>query len=150
MSENGTKRIGYKLKRCQHFLRLRMDARLGSEGLSMAQYAALSLIQVSPRITNAEIARRAFVTPQSMHRIVTELEREGLVESTNDAHNKRVILRSLTQRGEELASRGHRVSAEVDEEMLRGLDTQEASQFEELLERVAENLRRSAPAADGT
>jgi DNA-binding MarR family transcriptional regulator len=122
-----------------------MDKLLQEERLTMAQYVALSFIEASPRITNAEIARRAFVTPQTMHRIVTGIERSGLVESATDATNKREILRSLTDRGKDLVTRGHRIAKRVERELLRGFSAGEAERLAEYLRRMMENVK---PAED--
>jgi len=132
--------IGYRLKRAQHALRLRMDHLLHERDLTMAQYIALSLIEVSPQITNAEIARRAFVTPQTMHRIITDIESAGLVVASAAPNNKRELLRSLTERGMELVKYAHQVAREVETEMLRGLSAKDLERFRSYLQTATDNL----------
>jgi len=132
--------IGYRLKRAQHALRLRMDHLLHERDLTMAQYIALSLIEVSPQITNAEIARRAFVTPQTMHRIITDIESAGLVVASAAPNNKRELLRSLTERGMELVTYAHHVARAVETEMLRGLSAKDLERFRGFLQTATDNL----------
>src|ERR1700722_9693573 len=72
-------RIGYLLKRVQHSLRSRMDKVLESKGLTTPQYAVLSFLENEPGASSAELARRSFVTPQTMIRIVENLETLGLI-----------------------------------------------------------------------
>jgi len=132
--------IGYRLKLAQHALRLRMDRLLSERNLTMAQYIALLLIEVSPQITNAEIARRAFVTPQTMHRIVTDIESAGLVVASAAPNNKRELLRSLTDRGMELVKYAHQVARKVETEMLRGLSEKELEHFGGFLQTATDNL----------
>ena len=135
--------VGYVLKQAQHALRLQMDRLLQTKDLTTAQYVALSLIEASPRITNAEIARRAFVTPQTMHRIVTDVESAGLVASSADSKNKRLVLRSLTDRGREVVAYAHEVAAEVEQQMLRGFTQEDRQQFVRYLRSAIENLERN-------
>jgi DNA-binding MarR family transcriptional regulator len=134
--------VGYVLKQAQHALRIRMDRLLQAENLTMAQYVALSLIEASPRITNAEIARRAFVTPQTMHRIVTDVESAGLVGASADPKNKRLVLRSLTDRGRKVIAYAHEVATTVEQQMLRGFTQKDRQQFAHYLQNAIENLER--------
>lgn len=132
--------IGYRLKLAQHALRLRMDRLLHERNLTMAQYIALSLIEVSPQITNAEIARRAFVTPQTMHRTITDIEAAGLVVSSAASRNKRKVLRSLTNRGMKLVKYAHQVAQRVEAEMLQGLSTRDIERLGTFLQTATDNL----------
>ena len=59
-------RLGYVLKIAQHALRLMMDKQLESVGLTTPQYNVLAAVQSEPGISNATLARAAFVTAQSM------------------------------------------------------------------------------------
>jgi len=54
--------VGYTLKRAASALRAAMDAELRSHGLSVPQYACLKLLSQRPGLSNAELARGAFVT----------------------------------------------------------------------------------------
>ena len=72
------RRLGYVLKQAQSALRSRMDGALRPLGLTVPQYACLELLASGP-LTNAELARGAFVTAQSMNSVVTSLQERGLV-----------------------------------------------------------------------
>jgi len=134
--------VGYVLKQAQHALRIRMDRLLQAQDLTMAQHIALSLIEASPRITNAEIARRAFVTPQTMHRIVTDVEAAELISASADPKNKRLVLRSLTDKGRKLIAYTHEVAATVEQQMLRGFTQEDRQQFTRFLQCAIDNLER--------
>jgi len=71
--------FGYVLKRTQLALRGAMDGALATLDLTTPQYAALSELAKEQGLSNAELARRCFVTPQTMHRILGGLERDALV-----------------------------------------------------------------------
>ena len=63
-------RLGYMLKRAQHALRMSMDELLEPIGVTVPQYNVLSAVELQPGISNAALARGAFVTAQSMQGIV--------------------------------------------------------------------------------
>lgn len=68
-----TSRIGYELKEAQHALRLRMDEALRGYGVTTPQYAAMSVLAEQPGLSNAQLARRSFLTPQTMNQILGKL-----------------------------------------------------------------------------
>ena len=72
--------IGYELKRVQHALRLAMDGEVRELGLTTPQYAALSILERDEELSGAELARRCFVTPQTMNGVLTTLESAGRIE----------------------------------------------------------------------
>ena len=70
---SGVDWIGYNLKITQHRLRQRLDAELARLGITAPQNAVLLAVAGNPRISNAELARAAFVTPQTMQGILVNL-----------------------------------------------------------------------------
>jgi len=73
-------RLGYRIKAAQQALRSAMDAALRDRGLTMSQYALLAAVGEHGAASNAELAARAFVTPQSAHEVLRTLEERGLLE----------------------------------------------------------------------
>lgn len=91
--------IGFALKQAQHALRTRMDSELRQIGLTTAQYAVLAFLAVEPGASNAELARRAFVTPQTMQAILVAMERGGFIARMPHPDHGRVQTTELTARG---------------------------------------------------
>src|SRR5712672_339412 len=91
--------VGYHLKRAQQALRMAMDEGLRAQGLTTPQYAALTHLEADEPLSGAELARRCFVTAQTMNAILGGLERAGVVERTAHTKPGRVIEVPLTQRG---------------------------------------------------
>jgi MarR family len=79
MNEVTMARVGYLIKRAQMVLHDAMADALGSHHLTVTQFAVLTGLAEEPGLSNADLARRAFVTPQSMHAVLQELERLQLV-----------------------------------------------------------------------
>jgi DNA-binding MarR family transcriptional regulator/predicted RNA-binding protein len=84
--------VGYALKRAQHALHSTMDGELRDYGLSVSQYAALQILASRPRISNADLARDAFVSRQAMHQLLTGLQATGLVTAAGQGRSQRYAL----------------------------------------------------------
>ena len=134
------KRLGYVLKRAQHALRIRMDEILLPLALTTPQYSVLSAVELVPGISNAALARAAFVTAQTMQGIVANLERMGLLQRTADPGHGRIRRGELTKHGHEVLARAHQWVAAVESRMLSGLSEKESAALATLLERCTENL----------
>ncbi len=134
-------RVGYLLKEAQHALRTAMDRALRERGLTTPQYAVLSALDNQPGLSNAELARRAFVTPQTMNAIVVLLERAGLVERRPHARHGRVLTTVLTPVGADLVLSSHEAVGRVEEQMLAPLSDAERAQLARLLSTCAKAFR---------
>ena len=88
-----------------HLLRRlrREDAALG---LSAARLSALSVVGFAGPRTLGELASAEGVAPPTMTRIVTALERAGLVERQPDSADGRLVRIAATAAGRELLERG--------------------------------------------
>ena len=114
-------RVGYELKRAQHALRLEMDGALREVGLTTPQYAALSVVEGEEGLSGALLARRCFVTPQTMNGILVNLQKAGLLERRAHPEHGRVLQAYLTGDGERLLSRAHALVEAVEGRMLGDL-----------------------------
>ncbi|WP_354042972.1 MarR family transcriptional regulator [Devosia sp. UYZn731] len=138
--ESGEAWIGYSLKIAQHRLRQRLEAELEGTGISAAQNAVLLAISHNPRISNAALARAAFVTPQSMQGMLVTLERDDFITRTPHPDHGRIIMTELTERGRTAAAAGILASEAVERHMLSGLTPDEARMLGQLLNRCADAL----------
>jgi len=139
-------RVGYVLKRAQHAFRTRMDAALRPFGLTAPQYAVLTAVARHPGISNAALARAAFVTAQSMQGIVANLERDGLIRRTADPDHGRIRRSTLTDRGRQVLHGAHAAVDRIETAMTAGLSDAEAARLATLLARCADNLAAAGPA----
>ena len=138
-------RVGYQMKRVQHALRLEMDGVLRDLGLTTPQYAALGVLEAEPGLSGAALARRCFVTPQTMNQILTNLQSAGLVARRRHAEHGRILQAYMTEEGEGVLSKAHRWVGDIERRMLAGLNSDER-------QRLLETLRGCADAlgSDGT
>lgn len=135
-----TEWVGYNLKVTQHRLRLRLDAELAELGITSAQNAALLAIAGNPRISNADLARAAFVTPQTMQGVLVNLEKSGLIRRSPHPEHGRVIMTELTRAGQKVVAAGATAANTVERQMLSKLSAKEVAQLNALLKRCAEAL----------
>ena len=133
-------RPGYLLKRVQHALRNRMDSALRPIGLTTPQYSVLTAVRADPGISNATLAREAFVTAQTMQAIVTNLERDGFILRHADPSHGRILRTSLTDHGHEALIQADQVVFDVESAMIRSLSEGEVATLINLLGRCGENL----------
>ncbi|MFE3171086.1 MarR family winged helix-turn-helix transcriptional regulator [Amycolatopsis sp. NPDC059090] len=141
MSQDATtRRPGYLVKRVQQAFRQASDERLRPIGLSMSQYAVLAALAAKPGASSAELARRCFVTRQSLRDVLAGLKTAGLVAVAEEASTGRARPVRLTTTGEARLKEAERVVAEVEERMLAGMPESERRRLAELLSVCAENL----------
>ena len=133
-------RVGYQVKRVQHALRIEMDKVLREVGMTTAQYAALSMLEAAPGLSGAELARRSFVTPQTMNAILANLEAAGLVVRRPHPEHGRVLRAYLTEEGEESVTRAHGLVEAVERRMLDRLSHDDRRWLLETLRGCADAL----------
>ena len=137
-------RATYLVKRLESAVRRNLDLELGARGVTTPQYAALSILRAQPGLSSAQLARRAFVTPQSMQVMVTAFIRDGLVERRADPSNQRILRIHLTPDGELLLLRADEAAAGIEQQMLGGLDAEQTAVLRELMTTCIENLTTRA------
>jgi DNA-binding MarR family transcriptional regulator len=136
-------RVGYQLKRAQQALRTAMDEGLRAQGITTPQYAALTALEADEPLSGAELARRCFVTAQTMNAILVGLERARLVERTAHAEHGRVIDARLTKRARAKLQEAHQTVFGIEERMLSEMTAAGRRRLNETLRQLVESLRTS-------
>jgi DNA-binding MarR family transcriptional regulator len=114
-------RVSYVLARTQRALQRRLEEVLRPLGLSVPQYTALSVLRRRADLSNAQLARRSLITPQSMIEVLTSLEAERLVVRATDPRHARIRRARLTAAGTRLVGRADTAVAALEEEVLAGV-----------------------------
>ena len=130
--------VGYLLKQAATALRSAMDAALRPLDLSVPQYDCLELLGQRSGLSNADLARGAFVTRQSMNGVLRGLQDRGLISRPVTAPSGRALPSHLTPAGRRrLQDASARVRA-VEKQMLTSFSaTQERRMCRELVACVA-------------
>lgn len=141
MSIPAQPQIGYLVKQVQQQVRAHLDEALGRHGVTMASYAAMAALDEDPGLSNADLARRCFVTPQTMNRIVRDLEADGRVVRSPDPEHGRIRRTDLTPDGASLVAQCGREVEVVHDRMLADLSPREVATLQEMLQRCLRGLQ---------
>ncbi len=95
----------YVVGRVNQGIRREMRARLADLDLSVPEYTALSVLHARPGLSNAQLARRSLLAPQSMLEVLAKLESRGLVRREVDPGHGRILRAALTPAGRDLLAR---------------------------------------------
>ncbi|MGQ4618920.1 MarR family transcriptional regulator [Nocardia sp. R7R-8] len=130
----------YLVKRLESAVRRDLDDALREHGLTTPQYAALSILGRHPGMSSAQLARRAFVTAQSMQVMVAAFARSGYVERRPRPDNQRILCNYLTDKGRGALVRCEEAAEAVEKKMLDGLDRPSVAALRTALELCVRNL----------
>ncbi|MGZ3411808.1 MAG: MarR family winged helix-turn-helix transcriptional regulator [Rhizomicrobium sp.] len=133
--------VSTTLRKAEHVLRLAMDAALQGQGLTTPQYEVLSALNAQPGLSGAALAKRCFVTPQTITGVIRNLEIAGLVARAADPENRRVIRTRLTAQGADVVARAKTLVAAIEVRMLADLDRAEREALADLLTQCADALK---------
>ena len=105
-------------------IRRHIDDVVKARGLSVNQYTTLSVLDRRSGLSNAQLARRALVSPQSMNEVLVILEQRGLVRRRAHPEHGRILQARLTAKGRRLLAacddEVHEVEARMVSELSSG------------------------------
>ena len=137
-------RLSYVIGRLDRVLRRRLSAAVEPAGLTLPAYTALSVLRGQDGLSNAQLARRSLITPQSMSEVLSRLVDQGYVRRRAEPGRGRVIRIELTKAGSRALEQCDRAVDGVEQEMLVGFDAGEAASLRTALSRCGRALERPA------
>jgi len=113
--------LGILIKGTQTLLNQAMGRKLRPLGLTVTQFACLRALRTSPGLSGSDVARRMFVSRQSMNGVVTGLSAAGLVSrsASEGQHGDRPMV--LTDIALKLLIEADAAVADTVSEMTEGL-----------------------------
>jgi DNA-binding MarR family transcriptional regulator len=120
-----TLRLGYVVGRLDRALRRHVDEAVRPYGLTWQQYTLLSVLRARSGLSNAQLARRSFITPQSMSEIVSALVKKGFIRREADPTHGRILRTELTEDGLSVLEAADDVVTAIEEQMLHELTPRE-------------------------
>jgi DNA-binding MarR family transcriptional regulator len=136
----------YMVGRVNQGIRRAMTERLARWDLSVTEYTTLSVLHARPNLSNAQLARRALVTPQSMIEIVARLQAQGLVTRTVDPGHRRILRLRLTDAGEEVRGAADPAIAALDDELFAGVPARQRQAAADAMRAAMVHLSKAAAA----
>jgi DNA-binding MarR family transcriptional regulator len=134
---------GYTIKQVQQQIHMAMEDSLRSLSLSLSQYNVLKSLEASSPATGAELSRKAFVTPQTMHAILTTMERKELITKTAISGNTKSFNISTTDNGTTTLNDAEEALARLFDQANETLTLNEYDELEHLLKKLSSGLRVS-------
>ena len=134
-------RFSYALGNLERSLRRSLAAILRPFELTVAEYTALSLICRRDGYSNAELARRSFVSPQAMHEMISSLEKRGMLERASSESHRSMRHTHLTGRGRQLLEQCEEAVDEMEEVMLAEVSPGQRAEMIAVMRQSARNLR---------
>ena len=115
-----------------------------ASGLSAPRLSALSVVVFGGPLTLGELARAEQVRPPTMTRIVTGLEKEGLVKRKGDPHDRRLTHVEATPKGQKVLAAGRARRVEKLASAVRRMERKELAELHrgvQLLKGVVASMR---------
>lgn len=129
--------LGYLLRQAAHAHRIRVDHALADLGLTQPQFAVLTMLAAYPGQSNADLARLALLTPQTMSVIIANLLKAGLVARRPHKVHGRIQTLALTAEGQSQISAAKARIYDLEAQMLGPLSDAEDGVIRRWLVRVA-------------
>jgi DNA-binding MarR family transcriptional regulator len=109
-------------------------------GLSMSQYAVLRALADAPGAPAAELARRTFVTRQSLQDVLAGLSTAGLAAVAAQPIAGRALPVTLTDAGQSILDQADEIVLDVEKRMVASLPPGEVQRLASLLTACARSL----------
>lgn len=118
---DGEPRISYVVARLERAIRRAINDRVSLYDLTVLQYTTLSVLGRRGELSNAQLARRAYMSPQAMSEVIEALEKKGLIKRNPSPNHRRVYPATLTAKGKTVLAACDRLVDEMENEMLGDL-----------------------------
>ncbi|WP_374625855.1 MarR family winged helix-turn-helix transcriptional regulator [Pandoraea sp.] len=134
-------RLTYVIASLDRLLRRHMSEALAPLGLTLAQFTALSVLDARGKLSNAQLAQRSFITPQSANEVVSVMAARQWITREPDPNHGRIVLLQLTDEGRRVLAQCEAVAKEIDTRMRADVSRDDAAAVQRHLEMFVRNLR---------
>lgn len=134
-------RLAYVIGSLDRILRRRITEALAPLGLTLSQFTALSVLDARGQASNAQLAERSLITPQSANEVMNAMAARGWITREPDPTHGRIVLLQLTAEGRDVLRQCEQVVRALEAQMLAGIEPNVASSIQGHLEIFVRNLR---------
>jgi DNA-binding MarR family transcriptional regulator len=139
-------RISYVVARLERAVRNAIADRVRAYDLTTLQYTTLSVLnRHGAPLSNAQLARRAYMTPQAMSEVIDALEQKGLMKRNPHPNDGRLLPATLTAKGRRVLAACEQAVDEMEDVMLAGLGPRERDAFAAALKSAVRALGAGFP-----
>lgn len=139
-------RLIYAIGRFHTALRSQLSTGLKDHDLTVPEFTVLSVLSLRSGLSNAQLARRSFVSPQAMNQVLASLEDKELVVrqrsrgSGPSAHHRARAVK-LTARGRALVRRTNALVDEIEEVAFIDIEPEQRLEMTARLMQATSRLR---------
>jgi len=132
--------IGMVLKRAEQALLRAKSAAVKPAGVTLAQYVALTQLDLQPGIAAATLARACLVTPQAMMVVLKAMDEQGLISRSPHPRHPAVLELRITAAGREVLHAARQRAEPVERQVTKAFSAAELQTLTGLLNRLTEAL----------
>ena len=138
--------VSYAVARLHQRLFASITERVAPYGLTTLQFTTLSVLsRHGAPLSTSQLARRAFMTPQSMSEVIHALERKGLIKRHPDPNHRRTLPAAITAKGRRVLAACDEEVSEFEDSMLEGFSERDRAAFLDMVKAAVRNLGGGFP-----
>jgi DNA-binding MarR family transcriptional regulator len=138
--------MSYAIARLHQRVFAGITERVAPYGLTALQFTTLSVLsRHGAPLSTSQLARRAFMTPQSMSEVIHALERKGLIKRNPHPNHRRTLPATLTAKGRRVLTACDASVSEFEDAMLDGFSDADRATFRDMIKAAARNLGGGFP-----
>jgi DNA-binding MarR family transcriptional regulator len=138
--------ISYAVARLHQRVFAGITERVAPYGLTTLQFTTLSVLsRHGAPLSTSQLARRAFMTPQSMSEVIHALERKGLIKRDPHPNHRRTLPATLTAKGRRVLAACEESVSEFEYSMLDGFSEKDRAAFLDMVKAAVRNLGGGFP-----
>jgi DNA-binding MarR family transcriptional regulator len=138
--------ISYAVARLHQRVFAGITERVAPYGLTTLQFTTLSVLsRHGAPLSTSQLARRAFMTPQSMSEVIHALERKRLIKRDPHPNHRRTLPATLTAKGRRVLAACEESVSEFERSMLDGFSEQDRAAFLDMVKAAVRNLGGGFP-----
>ncbi len=134
-------RISYAIARLHQLVFASVSEVAARHGLTALQFTTLSVLKRhGAPLSSSQLARRSFMTAQSMHEVIHRLETDGLIQRNPHPDHGRKLPASLTAKGRRVLAACEAAVADFEAAMLKGFTRSDRATFLKVVKSAVHNL----------
>ncbi len=138
--------MSYAIARLHQRVFAGITERVAPYSLTALQFTTLSVLsRHGAPLSTSQLARRAFMTPQSMSEVIHALERKGLIKRNPHPNHRRTLPATLTAKGRRVLTACDAAVSEFEDAMLDGFSEADRATFRDMIKTAARNLGGGFP-----
>ena len=146
VSARAEPRVSYAIGRLHQRVFAGISERVAPYDLTTLQFTTLSVLsRHGAPLSTSQLARRAFMTPQSMSEVIHALERKGFIKRNPHPNHRRTLPATLTAKGRRVLAECDDAVFAFEDSMLAGFPEKDRAAFLEMVKAAVRNLGGGFP-----